>query len=139
MKKDDSATDPRSNFAPLVLRECSQKHPMIMFSVVVSVAFVWALMPGETTVSPAFAISAPAKAIQEPSTTGKNSRLPIPHLNHACEGQSWGGESAECLKMIARDSGRTTAGSGSSPTWRRQTPTLPTFFDSPIQPSFGRS
>jgi hypothetical protein len=101
------ATERRTVFPLLVLRECSRKHPMIMFAAVVSAAFVWALMPGETIVSPAFATGAPAKAIQEPSTTRKTSRLPISDVSRACEGQSWGGESAECLKMIARDSGRT--------------------------------
>jgi hypothetical protein len=101
------STERRTIFPPLVLRECSQKHPMIMFAAVVSAAFVWALIPGETTVTPAFVTSEPARAIHEPSTTEKTSRLPISRVDHACEGQSWGGESAECLKMIARDSGRT--------------------------------
>jgi hypothetical protein len=102
------STERRTIFPPLVLRECSQKHPMIMFAAVVAAAFVWALIPGETTTSPAFVASAPARAIKEPSTTtGKTSRLPMSRVDHACEGQSWGGEAVECLKMIARDSGRT--------------------------------
>jgi hypothetical protein len=101
------STERRTTFPSLVLRECARKHPMIMFAAVVSAAFVWTLMPGEATVSPAFATSPPARAIHEPSTTEKTWRLPIADVDHACEGQSWGDESAVCLKMIARDSGKT--------------------------------
>jgi hypothetical protein len=101
------ATERRTIFPPLVLREWLHKHPMVMFAAVVSAALVWALMPGETTVSPAFGTSAPARAIHEPSTTEKTWRLPISNVEHACKGQNWGGESAVCLKMIARDSGKT--------------------------------
>jgi hypothetical protein len=120
------ATERRTSFPPLMLRESSQKHPMIMFAALVSAAFVWALMPVETTVSPASATSAPA--IQEPSTTGKTSRLPLYDVDHACEGGNWGGESAECLKMIARDSGRTDVRIRLIADAARVTPNTPNIF-----------
>jgi hypothetical protein len=89
----------------LDLRERAQNHPIIMFAVVTTAAFVWALIPGEPTVPLFSAAGAPAKVIHQSSTT-KTSRLPIVKVGGACKGQSWGGESAECLKMIARESGK---------------------------------
>jgi hypothetical protein len=91
----------RSIFRRLALRERAQKHPMVMFSLVITAAFAWALMPGES-LPPA---AAPAMVIHQ-SSTAKTSRLPIIKVGGACKGQNWGGESAECLKMIAHESGR---------------------------------
>jgi hypothetical protein len=85
----------------LALRERAQEHPMIMFAIVVTAAFAWALMRGE----PFAPAAAPAKVIDQ-SSTAKTSRLPIIKVGGACKGQNWGGESAECLKMIAQESGR---------------------------------
>ena len=87
------------------LRERAQNHPMTMFAVVIMAAFVWTLMPGEATVSPPSAAGAPTKVIHQSSTT-KTSRLPVAKGGEACKGESWGGESAECLKMIARENGK---------------------------------
>jgi hypothetical protein len=85
----------------LALRERAQEHPMIMFAIVVTAAFAWALMPGE----PLAPAAPPAKVIHQ-SSTAKTWRLPIIKVGGACKGQNWGGESAECLKMIAQESGR---------------------------------
>ena len=98
------ATERRTVFPDLALRRRSNDHPMVMFGVIVTAAFMWTLMPGEPTV--AQASSAPLKVVQETRTTAKTSRLPVSDIDRACEGQAWGGESADCLKMIARESGK---------------------------------
>lgn len=100
------ATERRTTFPRLALRERSENHPMVMFATVVAAAFIWTLAPGETTVSAASA-GAPVKEFNETSTTSKTSRLPMSDVERACEGQSWGGESLECVTMIARESGKT--------------------------------
>jgi hypothetical protein len=100
------ATERRTTFPRLALRERSESHPMVMFGTIVAAAFIWTLVPGETTVSAASA-GAPVNLIQETSTTQKTSRLPMSDVDRACEGQSWGGESLECVTMIARESGKT--------------------------------
>jgi hypothetical protein len=99
------ASERRTIFARLALRERSQHHPMVMFAAIVSAAFVWTLLPGETTVSAASA-GAPVKEFHETTTTAKTSRLPLSDVDRACQGQSWGGESLECVTMIARESGK---------------------------------
>ena len=102
----DQATERRTVFPRLALRERSEQHPMVMFSAIVSAAFIWTLVPGETSVTPASAMSAPVKIVHEASTTQKTSRLPMSDVDRACEGQSWGGESLACVTMIARESGK---------------------------------
>jgi hypothetical protein len=100
------ATERRTTFPQLALRERSQQHPIVMFAAIVTAAFVWTLVPGQTTVTPASATTVPANGVNETSTTQKTSRLPLSDVDRACKGQSWGGESAECLKMIARENGK---------------------------------
>ncbi len=98
------ATERRTVFPRLALRQRSNDHPMVMFAMVVSAAFVWTLMPGEQ--GAARSSLAPAQTIQDTKTTTKTSRLPVSDVDHACQGQGWGGESADCLKMIARENGK---------------------------------
>lgn len=100
------ATERRTVFPQLALRRRSEDHPMVMFGTIVAAAFIWTLVPGEQNLSQASAASAPSKVVQETKTTEKTSRLPISDLDRACHGQSWGGESADCLKMIARENGK---------------------------------
>ena len=100
-----SATAKTSKFPQLALRRRSHEHPIMMFGAIVTAAFVWTLVPAGSGVTPASA-NAPLKLIQETSTTAKTSRLPMSDVDRACQGQSWGGESAECLAMIAKDSGK---------------------------------
>jgi hypothetical protein len=102
----NQATERRTIFSRLALRERSEEHPMVMFGAIVSAAFIWTLLPGETSVSVASATSAPLTAFHETTTTQKTSRLPMSGVDRACEGQSWGGESVECVTMIARLSGK---------------------------------
>src|SRR5919198_2563423 len=52
--KDDlisQATERRTIFARLALRERSQQHPVVMFAAIVTAAFAWTLVPGEPNVS----------------------------------------------------------------------------------------
>jgi hypothetical protein len=102
----NQATERRTVFPTLALRERSEQHPMVMFGAIVAAAFVWTLVPGETSVAVASAGSAPVKAVHESSTTQKTSRLPMSDVDRACEGQSWGGQSLECVTMIARENGK---------------------------------
>lgn len=111
--KDDlisQATERRTVFTRLALRERSQQHPVVMFAAIVTAAFVWTLAPGSPNVSVAAPAAAPtaqlAKIVHQTSTTQKTSRLPQSDLDRACKGQGWGSESAECLKMIARENGK---------------------------------
>lgn len=91
-------------FPRLALRERSQKHPLVMFAAIVAAAFIWTLIPAGTTASAPG--KAPMKTVHITSSTEKGPRLPRPNVEHACNGQNWGSESAECLKMIARESGK---------------------------------
>jgi hypothetical protein len=100
------ASERRTVFSQLSLRRRSEDHPMVMFGTIVAAAFIWTLVPGETSVTVASATSAPLKEIQDTTTTQKTSRLPMSDIDRACEGQSWGGESLECVTMIARVSGK---------------------------------
>jgi hypothetical protein len=108
--KDDlisQATERRTIFTRLALRERSQQHPVVMFAAIVTAAFVWTLAPGAPNMSIAAPTVQPAKLVHQASTTTqKTSRLPQSDVDRACKGQGWGGESAECLKMIARDNGK---------------------------------
>jgi hypothetical protein len=112
--KDDlisQATERRTTFTRLALRERSQQHPVVMFAAIVTAAFVWTLAPGSPNMSiaaptAAAPAAAPAKIVHQTSTTQKTTRLPQSDVDRACKGQGWGGESAECLKMIARENGK---------------------------------
>lgn len=110
--KDDlisQATERRTIFARLALRERSQQHPVVMFAAILTAAFVWTLAPGSSNVSiaaPTAVPTVPVKIVHQASTTQKTSRLPQSDVARACKGQGWGGESAECLKMIGRDNGK---------------------------------
>ena len=111
--KDDlisQATERRTIFARLSLRERSQQHPVLMFAGIVTAAFVWTLAPGQPNMS--IAAAAPVKLVHhsnlvhQASTTQKTSRLPQSDVDRACKGQGWGGESAACVTMIARENGK---------------------------------
>jgi len=90
----------------LALRERSANHPMVMFAVAVTAAFAsMVLIP---TSGPAFASvgGAPMKVTDAVRTTDKTSRLPgMSETDVACQGQSWGAETADCLLVIARENG----------------------------------
>lgn len=101
------ATERRTVFPQLALRRRSNEHPLVMFVTVAAAAFVWTLVPSDSGAGASRAVNAPAKAIHETTTTtSKTSRLPVSEVDRACLGQNWGSESAECLKMIARESGK---------------------------------
>jgi hypothetical protein len=100
------ATERRTVFPQLALRRRSNDHPIVMFSGIVAAAFVWTALPSDATSAYASASRPPAKIVSETQTTGKTSRLPMSDVERACAGQSWGGESADCISEIARESGK---------------------------------
>lgn len=93
----------RTVFPELALRRRAADHPMVMFVTVVAAAFVWILVPDTSSSAP---VQEPARSVSPVETTGKSDRLPVSNVDRACRGQSWGGESLECLTMIARENGK---------------------------------
>ncbi len=90
--------------AKLALRKRANEHPVVMFSMLGACALaVMFLMPAS---GPAFAsLNPPANVVEGAPTTIKTARLPEPEIDFACKGQAWGAESAECLRVIAAQSG----------------------------------
>ncbi|MFA6154578.1 hypothetical protein [Mesorhizobium sp.] len=88
----------------LALRQRGSDHPMAMYMVLAGCAFAgMALAP---TVGPAFAsLNPPANVVDGAPTTIRTARLPMPAIDFACKGQSWGAESMDCLRAIAEQSG----------------------------------
>ncbi|ESX22855.1 hypothetical protein NLY43_21815 [Mesorhizobium sp. C416B] len=86
------------------LRQRASDHPVAMFSMLGACALaVMFLTPAS---GPAFAsLNPPANVVQGALTTIKTARLPEPEIDFACQGQAWGAESAECLRVIAAQSG----------------------------------
>jgi hypothetical protein len=88
----------------LALRQRANDHPMALFVVLATAAF--AGMAFAPTVGPAFAsLNPPANIVDGAPTTAKTSRLPMPEIDFVCKGQAWGAESADCLRVIAEQSG----------------------------------
>lgn len=96
-------------FPRIALRERSADHPMVMFAMLVSAAFVsMALMMPASSAVLAKPNRAPVKIADQFPETGRTSRLPpMSDTDRACQGQAWGAESEECLVVIARESGKT--------------------------------
>lgn len=94
----------RSGFPRLELRRRSAEHPMGMFAVLVTSAFMaMAFAPQSGT---AFASIGTGSTLSEPAQrSGKGDRVLPSQSDMACRGQAWGAESQECLAMIARDAG----------------------------------
>lgn len=96
-----------AGFPKLALRRRSADHPMMMFGALAMTAIVsMIIIP---TAGPAFASFGPfgATVERQEGAAGKTSRLPMTDTDIACRGQSWGAEDAQCLAMIAKESGRT--------------------------------
>ena len=101
----------RRGFLKAALRQRSADHPMIMFAMLVSAAFVSMalLMPASGAV-PAKPNGAPARIADQLPETGKASLLPrLSEKEQACQGQAWSAESRDCLLVIARESGKADA------------------------------
>lgn len=96
-------------FPKIALRQRSADHPMIMFFLVTAAAFAaMAIVPPSGAAFASFgvpaAVSAPAIG---PASADAPRNVGLSETEIACHGQVWGAESAECLAMIARESGRT--------------------------------
>ena len=93
-------------FPKIALRQRSADHPMIMFFLIVAAAFIaMAAVPPSGAAFASFKARAAASAPAAGAEARKNVGLSETEI--ACNGQAWGAESAECLAMIARESGRT--------------------------------
>ncbi|WP_421916004.1 hypothetical protein [Mesorhizobium sp.] len=89
----------------LALRQRASDHPMAMFMVLAGSTF--AGMVFVPTVGPTFASwNPPANVVEGEMTTTKTARLPMPEIEFACRGQAWGAETADCLRVIAEQSGK---------------------------------
>jgi len=95
------------NRPQIALRQRSTDHPLAMFATAAAMAFLsMAFIP---TAGPAFAsIAKPqqVKLVEEVRTTAKGDRLIPTVVDVVCQGQAWGAENAECLTVIAVESGR---------------------------------
>ena len=109
-KEFDRNLQPREHkFPSLSLRKRSADHPLVMFVVIVTTAF--ASMAFVPTSGPAFASigkyhSVVARVSDEPRTTAKADRLQLSETEIACSGQAWGAENEACLRVIAKESGK---------------------------------
>lgn len=93
-------------FPELQLRRRSNDHPMILFATLAAIGLgSMALIP---TAGPALT-SGRGEQVKMPrfvERTEKGDRLVPSETEIACQGQTWGSEDADCLLMIARESGR---------------------------------
>lgn len=91
-------------FPRLALRQRSAEHPLIMFFLVVAAAFTaMAVVPPSGAAFASFKASA---ASSGPASAEAPRSVGLSEIDIACHGQAWGAESAECLAMIAKESGR---------------------------------
>src|SRR5262245_21109556 len=79
-------------FPSIALRARSNDHPMAMFAMLVTAAFLsMALM------APASAIFTPRDHAARVQESGKSYRLPPVNAGRACRGQAWGAETESCV------------------------------------------
>lgn len=93
----------------IALRRRAHDHPMAMFAVLATAAFIaMALIP---TSGPAFAAidGAQHKLSDAVRTTTKSARLLLSETDRACQGQAWGNETLDCLLVIAQEAGKKKA------------------------------
>jgi hypothetical protein len=95
-------------FPKRALRQRSADHPMIMFFMAVAAAFTaMAVVPPSGAAFASFGIPAAVSAPALDAMPAGPKNVGLSDTDIACHGQVWGAESAECLAMIARQSGRT--------------------------------
>jgi hypothetical protein len=99
------ASKRQGRFPRLALRARSNDHPMAMFAVLVTAAFLsMALLTPASAILPD---GAKPKLADPAHDTGKTSRLPpVSDAGRACHGQAWGAESEDCVLAIIRGSGK---------------------------------
>jgi hypothetical protein len=100
--------DRNRGFPKVALRQRSADHPMIMFFLVVAAAFTaMTVVPPSGAAFASFGVPAAVSAPALNTMTAGPKNVGLSDTDIACHGQVWGAESAECLAMIARQSGRT--------------------------------
>lgn len=98
----------RRGFPKVALRQRSADHPMIMFFLVAAAAFTaMAVVPPSGAAFTSFGVAAAVSAtsISPAAETDGSKNVGLSETEIACNGQVWGAESAECLAMIAKESG----------------------------------
>jgi hypothetical protein len=112
-----AVTETRTGPLPiLALRKRSAQHPMAMFVMMATVAFgTMALIPVSGSAFASLGVKPVARApivdtwsfAPDVKTTEKAARVAsLSPTEIACAGQAWGEESAECLSVMAKESGR---------------------------------
>ncbi|MDQ2632851.1 MAG: hypothetical protein M3Y78_03840 [Pseudomonadota bacterium] len=100
-----------SGIPRFALRQRSADHPMILFFLVAATAFTaMAVAPPSGAAFTSFGVTAASSAPAIRSTAAADAgagNVGLSDTEIACQGQAWGSQSAECLAMIARQSGRT--------------------------------
>jgi hypothetical protein len=89
-------------------RQRCREHPMALFFAIVILAFAaMALLPATGSAFASLGVAPHEPTVEgEARTTAKTFRLALSEIDIACSGQAWGSESADCLTVIARESGR---------------------------------
>ena len=109
----DLDQQPRERHGILAIRKRSADHPMAMFAILASLSF--AAMMAVPNAGTAFAfrdagtVPTVAKQAQANRATPKTDRAPTSDIDIACRGQAWGSESAGCLSVIEKESGKRDA------------------------------
>lgn len=106
-KKFDQNFRPRERhhgLSKLALRQRSAEHPMVLFFLIVAIAFAaMALVPPSGSafafLGSTQAISAPALDQEKPVAAG------FSETDIACHDQAWGAESVQCLAVIGKQGG----------------------------------
>jgi hypothetical protein len=90
----------------LALRQRSADHPMVLFFLIVAIAFAaMALVPPSGA---AFAFLGSSPAVSAPALGTEARAASGPGLSEtgiACNGQTWGAESVQCLAVIGKEGG----------------------------------
>ena len=89
----------------LALRQRSADHPMAMFAVIAGSALFSMAMASSSGIAAGAPRTATLDIANTQPASPKSARLVQSDAKSACEGQAWGGESAECLMAIVRESG----------------------------------
>ena len=93
-------------FLHLTPRQRCRDHPVAMFNGLAVAAFVWTLVPTESSLGPLSVSMDHAGSVQILGSTGKTSRLPRRDVIRNCPEQDRGSDWLECLTAIAQEGGK---------------------------------
>ena len=94
-------------FPRMALRARSSDHPIAMFAMLVTAAFLSMALMAPASAILAAPDGATPKIADRVQDSGKTYRLPpVSDAGRACHGQAWGAETEDCLLAIIRQSGK---------------------------------